>query len=109
MPGRGLGNPRDAGDRGGLAACAGRVPSANRVKYGARPCAGKMLRKACRFLGRTRPTVLGLEERRSEVKRLLHEIQGCRPRAFVRGDQQEAPAVSLSWWSPVKGKDDPIR
>ena len=46
--------------------------------------------------GRTRPAVLSLEERRSEVKRLLHEIRSRRPCANVRGDQQEAPAVSLS-------------
>ena len=27
----------------------------------------------------------------------------------VRGDQQEAPAVSLLWWSPLEGEEDPLR
>ena len=49
---------------------------------------------SCR--GLTRPAVLSLEQRRSELKRLLHEVQSCRPRAFVHSDQQEAPTVSLS-------------
>ena len=52
---------------------------------------------------------MSLEERRSELKRLLHEVQGCRSCANVRGVQQEAPAVSLSEWSPLEGKEDPLR
>ena len=119
MPGRDLGTTIGAGDRGGLEVCAGKMRSKGVCWQSAEREAGNIRRKALCWqsaeqslgscLGRTRPAVLSLEERRSEVKRLLHEVQGCRPRAFVRGDQQEAPAVLLSWWSLLEGEEDPLR
>ena len=46
----------------------------------AEPAGGSAEQKSLAYcLGRTRPAVLSLEERRSEVKRLLHEVQGCLP------------------------------
>ena len=105
MSGRSLGKPRDAGDRGGFEVCSGKC-GANVSRQSAEREAGKMRSKTLYWrsaeqtslascLGPTRSAVVSLEERRSEVKRLLHEVQGRRPCANVCGDHQEAPAVSL--------------
>ena len=58
--------------------------------------------------GRTRPAVLSFEKRCSEVKHLLHQVEGCRLRAFVRREQQKTPVVSRSRWSPLKGEEGPL-
>ena len=110
MPGRALGKPRDAGDKGAIESCAGcsrnyagkcgargwqflhqagvarsaQVWLSRVVSASLRSCvktswwrAGQTSLTSC--LGRTRSAVLSLEEWRSEVKRLRHEVQGCRP------------------------------
>ena len=96
MSGRALGKPRDAGDRGGLEACAGKSAElylqmcSNACKRGASWRSAAQTSLASCF-ERTRPAVLSLEERHSEVKPLLQEVLGCRPRAFVRDDQLVIP------------------
>ena len=91
MSGRALGKPRDAGVRGGLEACAGKSAElylqmcSNACKRGARWRSAEQTSLASCF-ERTRPAVLSLEERRSEVKRFMLGVHGYRPCANVRGD-----------------------
>ena len=99
MSGRALGKARHAGDRGGLEASGDRMRSKGLCwqMRGKALCWQNAEQSLAFCLGRTRPAVLSHEERRSEAKFIPQEFQGCRLHAFVRGDQQEAPAVSLSW------------
>ena len=89
MSGRALGKPRDAGDEGGLEACAGKLRSKGLCWQSAEQA---LVLAICG----AKPGLLSRAFSRSLIEPLQHGFRGCRPYAFVRGDQQVAPGVSLS-------------